>query len=190
MNRLKPTRGVIIALIIAGIAGILVATSPLVAAGRGKGRDGLDRVRAATDRYHTLSAAEADGYALLKDAAGIACIDQPGTGTMGVHYVNGTLVESGVIDAEHPQLVVYEPRADGSLRLVAVEYVAFQAEWDAAHDAPPSLFGQEFMLTPAGNRYGLPAFYALHAWVWQVNPGGMFAMYNPNVSCSAASAVK
>ncbi len=58
-----------------------------------------------------------------------------------------------------------------------------QEGWDAAHDAPPSLFGEEFMLTPEGNRYGLPAFYSLHAWAWETNPSGDFAMWNPDVSC-------
>jgi hypothetical protein len=27
---------------------------------------------------------------------------------------------------------------------------------------------------PAGNRYGLPAFYELHAWLWKDNPIGLF----------------
>lgn len=50
----------------------------------------------------------------------------------------------------------------------------------------PSLFGQEFELVPAGNRYGLPDFYELHAWVWKHNPNGMFHDWNPTVSCAAA----
>ena len=54
-------------------------------------------------------------------------------------------------------------------------------------DRPPSLFGQQFMLTQAGNRYGLPAFYSLHAWVWKDNPDGMFSMYNPAASCEAST---
>ena len=35
-------------------------------------------------------------------------------------------------------------------------------------------------------RYKLPAFWALHAWIWQRNPspfGGSFAAWNPRVSC-------
>ena len=75
------------------------------------------------------------------------------------------------------------PYQRGKLSLVAVEYVVFQEDWEAAHDAPPALFGHEFMLTPEGNRYGLPPFYALHAWVWKDNPSGQFTMWNPEVSC-------
>jgi hypothetical protein len=35
----------------------------------------------------------------------------------------------------------------------------------------------------APNRYGLPAFYELHVWAWKTNPSGMFADWNPRVSC-------
>jgi hypothetical protein len=76
---------------------------------------------------------------------------------------------------------------NGQLSLVAVEYVVIQQQWDATHDSPPELFGQHFMLTPDGNRFGLPAFYSLHAWIWQNNPTGTFSMWNPTVSCTAAA---
>jgi hypothetical protein len=33
------------------------------------------------------------------------------------------------------------------------------------------------------NRYGLPAFWELHAWVWRHNPNGLFDDWNPRVSC-------
>jgi predicted ATPase len=33
------------------------------------------------------------------------------------------------------------------------------------------------------NRYGLPPFYALHAWAWKVNPSGDFFAWNPRVDC-------
>jgi hypothetical protein len=45
------------------------------------------------------------------------------------------------------------------------------------------LFGQMFQLTDAPNRYGLPPFYSLHAWIWKDNPAGTFEMWNPNVHC-------
>jgi hypothetical protein len=145
----------------------------------------LNAVRLATLQYHFLPIAKASGYALLTDAAGIACIDNPGVGAMGVHYANGTLVASGEVDALKPQALVYAPTTSGRLRLAAVEYVVFQADWDATHSAPPILFGEEFMLTPDGNRYGLPAFYSLHAWIWEPNPNGMFSMWNPRVYCDS-----
>jgi len=73
------------------------------------------------------------------------------------------------------------------VRLVAVEYIAFEAAWKAAgHRNRPSLFGQKFELTPAGTRYGLDPFYELHGWIWKHNPRGMFDDWNPSVTCVCA----
>ena len=145
----------------------------------------LAAARAGTAPFHSNARAQAADYGLLVDAAGIACIDNP-AGAMGIHYVNGALVGDDKVNAATPELVVYEPTENGRLRLVAAEYVVFQAAWDATHSEPPELFGQEFELVEAGNRYGLPPFYELHAWLWKHNPAGFFDDWNPRVSCSAA----
>jgi hypothetical protein len=139
-------------------------------------------------RFLDVAGAQSAGYAKLADAAGITCIAQPGEGAMGIHYVNGTFVGDTMLDAGKPEAAVYEPQANGRLRLVALEYIVFQDKWDAAHSSPPKLFGQTFMLTPAPNRFGIPAFYSLHAWIWKANPAGTFAMWNPNVHCPKTSA--
>ena len=67
-----------------------------------------------------------------------------------------------------------------------MEYVVLKAAWDATHDGPPSLFGQKFEETGSANRYGLPPFYSLHAWVWKHNPAGMFEDWNPDATCAYA----
>ncbi len=149
-------------------------------------RESIHAARDATARYHRLHAALDVGYGLLKDAAGISCIDKPGVGGMGVHYVNGDLVGDPNVSAASPEALVYQPGPDGRLHLVALEYVVLQSSWEGAgHSAPPSLFGQQFELVPSPNRYGLPPFYELHAWVWKHNPSGMFNDWNPRVSCAA-----
>ena len=166
---------------LAAVTGVVLAAGPGSAS-----PDGLDRVRQATARYHDLSVAKADGFAELRDAADIACIDKPGAGGMGIHYVLGARVGDPAIDAAKPELVIYAPGKDGRLKLAAVEYVVLAADWfDAGHDSPPSLFGHEFTLVPVGNRYGLPPFFELHAWVWDTNKSGQFADYNPHVVCPA-----
>src|SRR5215207_8918267 len=126
---------------------------------------GLSTVRSATAGFHNVDAALAAGYAEAPDAAGIACIDNPGTGGMGIHYAKGTLVPDGTVNAATPEVLVYEPKSGGGLRLVAAEYLVLRDAWNANHTSPPSLFGQQFELMPEPNRYGLPAFYELHAWV-------------------------
>ncbi len=143
----------------------------------------LLNARDATAAFADPAAALANGYDLLTDSAGIACIDNPGQGGMGVHYVKGPLVQSGKLDAARPQALVYEVQPDGKLQLVALEYVVFQSAWDSGHSSPPMLFDQEFMLTPADNRFGLPAFYALHAWIGKDNPSGTFSPWNPTAQC-------
>jgi hypothetical protein len=128
------------------------------------------------------------GLPEFSDAAGIACIDDR-LGGMGVHYVNFGLVFDPVVpsvDAATPEALVYEPERNGRLRLVAVEYIVFQAAWDATHSSPPSLFGEDFELLSGPNRYGPDAFYELHAWIWKQNPRGMFEDWNPRVSCASA----
>jgi hypothetical protein len=165
----------------AALLAVLAAVVPSLAASG----ESLPNVRDATAIYTNPTAALAGGYELLTDAADIACIEEPGQGAMGIHFVKGSLVEGGKIDPTRPQALVYERQGNGRLQLVAVEYVAIQAAWDATHTAPPSLFGQKFMLSPAGNRFGLPAFYSLHAWIWKDNPKGTFEMWNPRVKCPA-----
>ncbi len=163
---------------------ILLATAlPTAASG-----DTLANAREATAIYNDPAAAVAGGYDLLTDAADLACIDQPGSGAMGVHYVKGALVQSGTIDAARPQALVYEVQSNGQVRLGALEYVVLQSTWDATHSGPPTLFGQNFMLSPAGNRFGLPAFYSLHAWIWKHNPKGTFEPWNPQVHCASQGA--
>ena len=145
----------------------------------------LARLKQATAKYHNLTTAISAGYGKFVDINGIACIDMPGMGAMGVHYVNGGLVGDGEINALTPEAVIYEPGEHGSLHLAAVEYVVLKAAWDAKHSSPPTLFGQQFNFTAAGNRYGLPDFYSLHVWVWKHNPAGTFNMWNPNVHCNS-----
>ena len=79
-----------------------------------------------------------------------------------------------------PEAVMYEPMADGTQKLVAVEYITSKG--------PASLEGQLFNFNSAPNRYGLGEFYELHVWAWKGNPTGTFADMNPKVSCEHAMA--
>lgn len=134
--------------------------------------------RAATAKYHSIDAALADGY-----VAGSPCVSHPTLGTMGFHYVNPALIGNPAVDATQPEVLVYEPKANGGLKLVAVEWMV------PATGARPSLFGQTFENgPPIPTPGGMVPTYALHAWVWQPNPSGMFAAFNPAVSCANAPA--
>ena len=160
---------ILIVLTALGIAGIAVAAGA------------FDGAKPATARFHDLDKAKAAGYSVrVADAAGITCIAQPGEGAMGVHMLNPALLD-GSVDAESPELLVYEPRNNGELKLVALEYLVFKSDWKGPQ--PPALFGRTFDFTDEPNRYGLPPFYSLHAWIWKPNPSGILTPWNPRVSC-------
>jgi hypothetical protein len=157
---------------------------PLAVVGLAIAAGAFDGAKSATARFHDLSKAEAAGYGKFVDAAGIACIESAAAGGMGVHYVNGRLVGDAVLDPTQPEALVYQPKPGGGVRLVALEYIVFKDVWEAAGRVdPPSLFGRQFDFTAFPNRYGIPAFYALHAWIWKPNPSGTLEPWNPLVDC-------
>jgi hypothetical protein len=102
---------------------------------------------------------------------------------MGVHFANGVLIGDAAVDAQHPELLIYEQRG-GRMRLVGVEFLVIAEAWDAANAAPPVLMGQHFHYVGSPNRYRLPPFYELHVWAWRENPNGAFVDWNPAVSCA------
>ena len=166
-----------------GLVGLLLPfTVPATASVSGQ----VTQARAATHTFtHPGGAVKKAGYALLKDANGVACISMKGMGAMGVHYANGALVDSK-IQLRHPEALVYRFTTNGHLKLAALEYLVLRKAWRANHPTGrPTLFGHRFNLTPAGNRFGLPAYFSLHAWVWYKNPAGEFRMWNPRVHCPA-----
>ncbi|MFL6417629.1 MAG: hypothetical protein ACJ74Y_18400 [Bryobacteraceae bacterium] len=137
----------------------------------------VEIVRNATRRFIDVNAATYAEYHPF-----LGCISGPDHGAMGVHYVNGSLVGDGEIDASRPEALIYEPDG-GRLRLVGVEFIVDAATWLSNHDSPPVLEGQSFQLVNSPNRYALPAFFELHVWAWRENPNGAFVDWNNRVTC-------
>jgi len=165
----------------------LAACLAVPAVTRAGTEDDLAAARTATEAFADPAAAEEAGYGLPPEGPLHECIASfDDTGAMGLHYINGDLVGDTVLDGAAPEALVYEPRSDGGLELVAVEYVVFAEAWDAENDMAPMLFGEMFMLVEEPNRYELPSFYALHAWIWKENPSGTFATFNADVTCANA----
>ena len=73
--------------------------------------------------------------------------------------------------------------ANGTARLLGVEYITPLAAWNASHPELPLLEGQHLQIVGAPNRYRLDPFYELHVWAWRDNPNGTFVDWNPRVSC-------
>ena len=125
----------------------------------------------------------AAGYGEFRDAEGIACIELPGTGAMGSPLRERLARRRCRARHESARGLVYERRGQ-NLHLVALEYIVFESVWEeAGNQEPPRLFGREFDFVDEPNRYGLPPFYALHAWAWKGNPSGDFFAWNPRVDC-------
>jgi hypothetical protein len=162
--------------ILSGLAVALVATVALAHGDHdpnaGKGRKPpplailqLDQARDAAAKFADTADAEAAGYVDI----GLLVPN------MGWHYLNAELKDDGKFDWTKPELLVYaDDPCGGKRKLVAVEYaiplsmskrapagfVGKADEWDA---------NQTFQL------------WTLHAWVYEFNPDGVFAPFNPRV---------
>lgn len=135
----------------------------------------LAELRRLTAPYHNFDKAVAAGYGNELTP----CLYHSELGGMGYHYANPEYLND-TINLLEPEVLVYEPKPNGELRLVAIEYIIPEDEW--IETDPPSLFGQDFSL----NENAPEPFYALHVWIWRNNPNGMFFDWNPKVSCEYA----
>jgi hypothetical protein len=136
-------------------------------------------VRDALMQYQDPVVAVRDGY-----FSTLGCVQYP-DGGMGVHFLNTALI-GPVPDAMKPQLLVYEPAADGKLTLVAAEWLIPLA---TGVKGRPELFGQPFNGPMAGHEPLMPDglhHYDLHVWLFKDNPAGMFHHINPDVQCVGA----
>ena len=145
----------------------------------------IDKVRMATYRYKDINVATAEGW-----VQGTPCVSGPNSGATGVHFVLPDRIANGVLSADQPEALIYEPIGGGGLRLVGVEFIVLADNWAASHaeGVVPSLGGNLLNYVAAPNRYGLPAFYEMHVWAWEQNPKGSYADWNTRVTCEHQAA--
>ena len=140
----------------------------------------LARVRQATEKYHDVKVALADGFIRTP-----ACVASP-DGGMGIHFINPARLMDPAENILEPEILLYVEK-DGELKLVGVEYFygigAPDTHIPDPAPAAPTLFGRPFDGPMDAHEPGQPPHYDLHVWVWQANPSGMFAPFNPNVKC-------
>ena len=152
-----------------------------------------------------MNVALADGY--IRDPSDICeTADMMGRpvsdGAMGVHYFRPDLLgitappsprvdgNGTHIDFRTPAILIYEPQADGSMELVAVENLVFSAAWAAGgHAAPPTFYGVPFdnmvddPATATDEAHMFMPHYDRHVWLYRDNPKGIFKSFNPSVTC-------
>ena len=186
-----------------------MAIAVAVPAVAGAAEPDLAAVRAATERFRDVKVALAEGY--IADPANMcdtsAMMGRPAKlGAMGVHYfrpdllgitappnprVDGTGTHT---DFNQPAILIYEPQADGSMALVAVENLVFKKSWEAGGNSkPPSFHGVPYdhmfddAATPdVDEAHNFEPHFDRHVWIYRDNPNGVFAQFNPNVTCEHA----
>jgi hypothetical protein len=129
----------------------------------------LKNVHAVASRFHSTKQAENAGYVVDP-----FCVEAPGLGGMGHHWVNQSLVDP-VFDPLNPEVVLYAPDKNGNMKLVAVEYIVINTGQTA-----PTFDGQAF---DVGGTPIPAAHWSLHVWLGKPNPSGLFAPFNPDVDC-------
>lgn len=169
------------------------------------GEPDLADIRRATEKYRDIKVALAEGF--IRDPANMCeTADMMGLprekGAMGIHYFrpdmlgitappNPRVSGSGThTDFLKPAILLYEPQADGSLELIGVENLVFAKAWkDAGHDAPPSFHGVAYdtmmdnPATPIDEAHNFEPHHDRHVWLYRENPNGVFAPFNPRVTC-------
>lgn len=163
-----------------------------------------EALRAATEKYKDVQAALADGY--IPDPSG-HCVSAAAEGLpaewggMGIHYLNPAMLQltastprvdgmSTHTDFMKPAILLYEPQADGSLQLVGVENLVFEAAWKAAGNmAPPMINDRPWdrmaddTATPGDEAHGFMPHFDQHVWLFRDNPAGELTPFNPMVHC-------
>lgn len=131
----------------------------------------IARVRKATEKFKDLDRAVAAGYP--REVSG--CVQNPPQGGMGFHHQNPAYMDAR-LEVDRPEILVYERMPGGEYKLNGVEYIVPIDAWSRSE--PPTIMGQKLKRAP---KLGI---WYLHVWIWEPNPSGLFADWNPNVKCS------
>jgi hypothetical protein len=173
----------------------------------GPGEPDLATVKQLTERFRDVNVALKEGY--IRDPFDLCdtaeMMGRPtALGAMGIHYFkpdvlgitappNPKVTGTGIhTDFNAPSILLYEPQADGSLELVGVENLAFEDAWKAAGNSKPPTFhgvAYNYMIddpatTAIDEAHQFMPHYDRHVWIYRENPNGVFAPFNPKVSCA------
>jgi hypothetical protein len=151
----------------------------------------LAAARSATNRYRDIAVARRDGYFQVTQFI-------PG---LGLHMVN-LGIPNTTFDPAKPQILLYDPQANGDMRLVGVAYqfihrndtppAGFAGGSDVWHYHNDLCFQKGGSVTIAkddasckavgGIAFQKQTAWLLHAWIWSPHPDGVFTEVNPKVA--------
>jgi hypothetical protein len=186
------------------VAAVAVATLPFSVSAA---EVDLDALRELVSKYQDIEVALADGY-ISPDNHCVSAAGEglpPELGAMGIHYIHPALLEITATDPRvdgnsthtdwmRPSILIYEPQADGSLELVAVENLVFEAAWNASGSTEELVLNgrnwdhmADDPATPGDEAHGFTPHYDQHVWLFRDNPMGVLMPFNPNVTCEHQS---
>jgi hypothetical protein len=163
----------------------------------------LDALRANVEKYKDINVALEEGY-ITPDNHCVSAKGEglpPELGAMGIHYIQPALLEITATEPRvdgmgthadwmKPAILIYEPQADGSMELVAVENLVFEAAWDAASKAEDLVLNgrnwdhmADDPATAGDEAHGFAPHYDQHVWLFRDNPMGTLMPFNPAVTC-------
>ncbi|HEV8495539.1 MAG TPA: hypothetical protein VGQ56_01670 [Gemmatimonadaceae bacterium] len=157
-----------------------------------------------TASFHDVDAAQSAGYGLFVMfplTAKDGCISSVRDGGMGYHYGRLNNLGDDSVSLLDPEFLVYAPkngpRKDGEARtrLAAFDYfIPYSPKWPDPDSAnfkrAPTLHDFSTMrelpdIAFAPSRFG---GWMFHIWLWEHNPSGEFANWNPSVPLCEGSA--
>lgn len=165
----------------------------------------IEKVRLATEKYNDVAVALAAGYVPAPPADCVTAAKEglpPQWGGMGIHYIHPKMLkikgtqpkvtgDSTHTDFMNPAILLYEPRADGTMKLVGVENLVFLHAWQrAGNQAAPKFAGRSFdtMADNAGTEHDEAHNFEPHMdqhvyFAKSANPSDQLKPFHPSVTC-------
>jgi hypothetical protein len=156
----------------------------------------LRLARAATAKYRDPQVALRDGFVPTQCEDAASRGENPKLGGMGEHWNRVDRMADQKLDPREPEQLLYHPTPKGR-RLVAVEWSIpalegglpnYGTERPDPNRTPPRMFGGRAFNGPMQGHIAVqPWHYDLHVWLWEKNPDGIFAQFNPRLSCEGGA---
>ena len=181
------------------VSAALISTAAMAEVPRTQPDQALQQLARELEPFKDVAYARSQGYVQASP-----CEAHPTRGAMGHHFVNlrllgitapvnervnGTGTYTGV---NPPPILLYIPDGQGGLKLAGIELLVFAEAWHATNKQPPKYRGREYDYmaddpsTPQDEAHGFMPHYDLHIWLFEHNPSGLYAQWNPALSCSTA----
>lgn len=180
-----------------GLSSVLIVPAALAEVPRTQPDQALQELARQLEPFKDVAYAESQGYVRSSP-----CESHPTLGTMGYHYsnprllgitglVNGRVNGNGTYTGVNPPAVLlYVPDGHGGVKLAGIELLVFAEAWHAENKRPPMYRGREYNYmaddpaTPQDEAHNFMPHYDLHIWLFENNPSGLYAPWNPALSCS------